>query len=113
MHISFATRKLQKSLSDTAERAKNYGAVCGKIIGRRLDTMAAATTLEDLRHVPGKFHALSYDRKGELSCHLEEPLRLIFRVNHDPLPLDENDELIWSQVTQVEVLEVIDYHRKK
>jgi proteic killer suppression protein len=113
MVVTFATRKLQKTLSSTADRAKSYGAINGKIIGRRLDVITAATTLEDLQHVPGKFHPLAHNRKGQFSFHIEEPLRLIFRPDHDPLPLDANGNLIWAQVTRVEILEIVDYHPQK
>ncbi|KPA13643.1 plasmid maintenance system killer family protein, partial [Candidatus Magnetomorum sp. HK-1] len=39
-----------------------------RLFKARLDDMHAAETLEDLKHIPGRYHELKHNRKGQWSC---------------------------------------------
>jgi len=64
-----------------------------------------------MRTLAGRCEELKGDRKGQLSLRLTKNWRLILRPNHDPVPVKVNGGLDWSQVTALEVLEVVDYHK--
>lgn len=71
-----------------------------------------ANTLEDVRNVPGRFHELVDNRKGQWACDLDQPYRLIFIPHEDPIPTDENGKYIWIEINGVELIEVTNYHGK-
>ncbi|MCM1491553.1 MAG: killer suppression protein HigA [Muribaculum sp.] len=91
---------------------KELGSLRAKIFLRRLATLVAASTLEDVRYAPGNFHELSADRKGQWACDLDQPYRLIFEPHEDPIPTDESGRYIWLEIKGVEVIEIVDYHGK-
>ena len=74
--------------------------------------MRAADTLEDVRYLPGNYHELTADRKGQWACDLDQPYRLIFQPHENPIPEDENGKYIWIEITGVEILEITNYHGK-
>ena len=81
-----------------------------QLIGRRLDDLRAAPTLEVMRNLPGRCHELKGDRLGQLSVDLDGPYRLIFRPATEPRPTNPDGGLDWTRVTAVVVLEVADTH---
>lgn len=111
MDVSFRTRKLAKTCSSSREMAKTYGDQMGKLIGRRLAELEAASTLADLATLPQvRAHQLTGDRKGQISLDLVHPFRLILEVADDPAPKKKDGGLDWNRVTEVEVIEVTDPH---
>lgn len=81
-----------------------------KLFITRLNALLDAVTLEDVRHVPGKFHELTGDRKGQWSCDLGHPYRLIFTPQEVPIPINDHGQYIWLEITSVEIIEIVDYH---
>ena len=75
--------------------------MAGKII-KRLDDMKAAENLEVLFTLPGNHHPLKGDKKGQFACYLEHPYRLVYEPGNEPLPINENNELISIFVKSVE-----------
>ncbi len=110
MEITFATAKLAKSMNSDSKLSQAHGAELAKQIRKRLDDLDAAASLEDMRSLPGKCEELSGNRAGELSVHLNKNWRLIFKPNHNPKPTKDDGGLDWTQVTAVQISEVIDYH---
>lgn len=87
-----------------------YGKRRGELIQRRLDDLRAADTLEDVRHLPGRYHELTADRKGQWACDLDQPYRLIFSPHEYPIPVNEDGQYIWIEIKGVEIIEITDYH---
>lgn len=112
MDISFHTSKLQKLANDDRLAIRKLGALRAELLRMRLDDLAAASTLEDVRQLPGHFHELKEDRKGQWACDLDQPYRLIFQPHEDPIPEDENGKYIWIEITGVEIIEITNYHGK-
>lgn len=110
MDITFGDNKLRKYANKDNVGQKKMGADRFRVYKKRLDQIKAAKNLEDLRFAPGKFHELTGDRKGQWSCFLDHPYRLIFTPLEDPIPTDENGIYIWVEVLGVEIIEVVDYH---
>jgi len=109
--VTFRDKKLKKIASNEAKLIAKYGKVRGKKIKLRLDDLLTATTLEDVRNLPGKYHELTQDRKGQWACSLDGPYRLIFTPHEDPIPTDEDGRYIWVEIIGVEVIEIINYHK--
>lgn len=110
MEVLFATKKLQRELTEAGKMQRAYGALGAKRISLRLQQMQAAPSLEEMRHLPGRCHELSGDRKGTLAVDVEHPHRLVFRPTENPAPVDEAGGLDWSRVESVTVIAIVDYH---
>lgn len=101
---------LKKKIKSQAACIKYYGKQCGDKLYRRLSDLAAAETLEDVRYLPGKYHELTGDRKGQWACHLCGQFRLVFEPVEDPIPTDEDGHYVWIEIKSIELLEIVDYH---
>jgi len=112
MKITFGDKRIEKLVNDIKSLQKSYGSIGAKIIRRRLDDLQAAYTLEDIRYLPGKYHELKENRKGQLATHLEEPNRLIFMPDHNPIPLTESGSLNWKAINCIKIIEITNYHGK-
>ncbi|MFM8474511.1 MAG: type II toxin-antitoxin system RelE/ParE family toxin [Planctomycetaceae bacterium] len=111
MEISFDKQKLQKLCNSSRKLQGAYGPECAQKIRLRLAELEAAESLDVLRSLPQcRCHQLKADYTGCLAVDLQHPLRLIFRPDHDPLPLDPAGGLIWASVTRVRILDIVDYH---
>lgn len=110
MNISFSDKTLKKVVNDDRKLIQKYGTKRANLIRRRLDSLKAAETLEDVKDVPGHFHELKENRKGQWACDLDQPYRLIFVPHEDPIPTDEDGKYIWIEITGVDVTEITDYH---
>lgn len=111
MQITFATNRLGKWLKDERSRLRKYGAERARKLTMRLTALVAATNLEELRNVPGRFHELTANRSGQLAASLDGSYRLVFA----PV-ISEADKhyheggLDWSRITAVEIQSIEDYH---
>lgn len=110
MEVSFADRKLEKLSADYNKCRQRLGDKRAKLFITRLNVLRDAATLEDIRHLPGRFHELSGDRKGQWACDLDHPYRLIFTPQEDPIPINEHGQYVWIEITGVEIIEIADYH---
>ena len=111
MEITFENKKMAKLANDTRHAQKILGVNNARIFKRRLDDMRAVATLEDCKKLPGKYHELVGNRKGQISVHLEEPQRLIFVPAENPLPYNEHGILEWDKITSARIIESEkDYH---
>ncbi len=109
MQLFFENKKLARTLNSKKEIERRFGKMADKIM-LRLSQLRAAQNLEDLRFAPGKYHELKGDRKGQIACSLKEPYRLIFKPANKSFPVDKSGRMIWSQITEIIILEIEDYH---
>lgn len=84
-----------------------------KKLKARLTQLQAASTLEDVRHLPGNYHELTGDRKGQWACDLDQPYRLIFTPHENPIPVNDDGQYIWVEIKGIEVIEIVNYHNEK
>jgi proteic killer suppression protein len=112
VEIVFKDKQLQKFAEDVALCRRKLGANCGNILLKRLHSLYIAVTLEDVRYLPGRFHELIGDRKGQWACDLEHPKRLIFQPSEQPIPTNKQGAYDWSAIKSVEIIEIVDYHGK-
>lgn len=113
MKITFADKKLAKLANDDRKMLNALGNPRAKILRRRLTQLQDATTLEEVRNLPGNYHELRNDRKGQWSCDLDQPYRLIFTPHENPIPTNADGQYIWLEITGVEVIAIINYHKEQ
>ena len=110
MDITFDDEKLLKLANDYRKCQQEMGPVRARLFNKRLGDLRNAVTLADVRHLPGRYHELTGDRKGQWACDLDHPYRLIFEPHEQPVPVDADGRYIWLEIKGVEIIEVTDYH---
>jgi len=110
VEIDFATSRLARTLNNERELVKKYGSTGARKIRTRLAQLDAAETLADMRHLPGRCHELTEDRKGQLAVDVEHPQRLIFVPTNNPPPRRPDGGLSWEGVRAITIIEIHDYH---
>ena len=106
--------KLKEKFLESRKKKSPYGEFC-KIANELgydicIGDLIDAETLEDLRYVPGNYHELVENRKGQWACDLDQPYRLIFEPHENPIPTDKDGKYIWAEIKGIEVVEIEDYH---
>ena len=110
MDISYANRRIEKICTDEKVARKELGHDGAKVLKLRLEQIRDSANLEDLRLLPGAWHELSGNRKGQLACSITKLKRLVFMPANDPIPIKSDGGLDWSEVTAVMNIEIVDYH---
>ena len=113
MDITFDKKDLRKCANDERLAQQKMGKRRAELYKERLDDMRSAATLEDTRYLPGNFHELKANRKGQWACDLDHPYRLVFEPHENPVPTNEDGQYIWIEIKGVEILEIVNYHKEK
>lgn len=111
MNVAFSSRKLKRQLEDEKEMKKAYGHVM-PALKRRLDLLVAASCLADVPNTPPpRRHELSGKRwAGHFAVDLSGNWRMIFKPDHDPVPLRADGGIDLAAVTAVVIVVIEDYH---
>lgn len=104
MKVEFADKDLERCAIDEAFAKRRLGAKRAEIYLKRLRSIESATDFKDLQNYPGSFHELVGNRKGQWACSLDQPYRLIMKGS------EPDTVVIWSEVDEAEILEIVDYH---
>jgi proteic killer suppression protein len=108
--VSFRTDKLRELCNASKALRRQYGADGEKRIRQRLDELAAATALSDIRALPApRCEELKGDRQGQLSVRAHGGFRIVFEPAGER-PTKPDGGLDWSAVTAIQILEITDYH---
>jgi len=113
MLIGYASKKLQKVCEVARAARKALPQEVASLLPQRLVQLAAFRCLKD---VPGEppfdFHALKENWSGHYSVRIDKKYRIIFKSHgkFDCLPDDAPD---LGTVTEIEIVAVEDYHKKK
>lgn len=110
MKIFFANKKLKEEFCSFEACKAARGLDMARKIERRLQQAYAAVSLEDLRNVPGRWHELHENRKGQFGVSLVEPYRVVFTPVGDPTDYTENGSIKWDKIFAIEIQEIINYH---
>jgi len=113
MEITFTDKKFERQANDDRKLVKAHGKLRAEKIRLRLAELMSARTLEDLRHLPGNYHELTGNRKGQWACNLDQPYRLVFTPHENPIPVNEHGQYSWIEIRGVEIIEVVNYHKEK
>lgn len=110
MKVGFGSNKLKRQMGSASEIKRTFG-VNAKRIQQRLSEMDAAPNLAVLQQIPAaNCHPLKGDRQGEWAVDVSGNFRIIFKLDHDPLPKKENGEIEAIKITDVKIIETADYH---
>ena len=111
MEISFRKRKLEKIFNDEQRLVREYGQQMADQIMDRMFLLYKVETLAEVpTDKPFRCHQLAGDRKGEYAVDLRHPHRLVFEPDHDPVPETDDGGIDKEAVTDIIILDVIDYH---
>jgi len=110
MNITFKNRKLQKILTNPGEIKKNYGSMA-KRVSQRMAQLQAAPNLATIQSLLAlECHLLTGDRNGEWAVSISGNYRLIFEIEHNPIPTKEDGSIDSIRITDIRILETTDYH---
>lgn len=88
-----------------------YGDHMARVIMSRLAVLKNARTLSRVPTTrPARCHQLRGKRSGQYAVDLKHPYRLVFKPNHEPIPLREDGGVDTDRVTAITVIDVVDYH---
>jgi len=111
MELKFTDKKLEKLANNDRKMLKELGKIRATVLRRRLTQLEDARTLEDVRYLPGNYHELTQNRKGQWGCDLDQPYRLVFTAIEKPIPLNSDGQYVWLEISGVEIIEIINYHK--
>lgn len=112
MDITFTDKKLEKLANNDRKMVEKLGKIRARKFRLRLFQLHNAQNLEEIRHLPGKFHELKKNRKGQWACDLDQPYRLIFKPQEKPIPTDPDGKYIWFEIKGVEIIKIKNYHKE-
>ena len=113
MQVTFANKRLWKVANDDRRMEAELGFIRAKKFRLRLAQLIDVETLEDVRYLAGNYHELRDDRKGQWSCDLDQPYRLVFTPHERPIPSNQDGQYVWSEIRGIEVIEIVNYHKEK
>jgi proteic killer suppression protein len=112
MDFSFANRRLEREFSDERAMKRAYGERA-RALQNRLTTLAIAEKLSDVpKGPPDWLEQLKADRNEQFSVVLTKNWRLVFEVDHDPIPRLNDGGIDLDKVIAIRFIEVVDYHKK-
>lgn len=77
----------------------------------RLAVLKNAHTLSEVPTTrPERRHQLKGKRNKQYVVDLKHPYRLVFKPNHEPIPLREDGGIDTESVTAITIIDVVDYH---
>lgn len=105
MYIRFINNKIRKVCETHSVAVRRLGLRNADLLVQRITEIEAADNLQILRALPApRCHPLSGDRNGQYVVDLVHPKRLVF------LPATELGQIIENLITEVIILEIVDYH---
>src|SRR5690606_3175909 len=93
MDYSFSNNKLEKQFADATAMKKAFGIIAKKM-SDRLDEIKSSPTLAVLRKIPAaNCHRLSGKRNHQWAVDVSGNYRLVFELDHKPLPMVNATEI--------------------
>ncbi len=112
MNIVYKDKNLKRCSENAAYALRQLGAEQTKCLLQRICAIKSAESFEDLRHLPGHFHELRHNRKGQWSFSLNGPYRLIVTPLEHPIPLTSNGQFDWKAIRGAVIIEIVNYHKE-
>lgn len=110
MKLSFKTRKLQQTLTSDKGLAKSYGTLAKKI-RQRMQQLESAENLWAISRLPAlRLHQHMGDGMGTWSIDVQQNWRILFTLDHDPIPQLEDGGTDMKAITSIFIESVKDPH---
>ncbi|MBZ5671376.1 MAG: killer suppression protein HigA [Acidobacteriia bacterium] len=111
MQIRFKTRRFEKAANSESLGNRDWGLRRATKIRQRLAELAAANTLADMSTLPPpRCHQLREDLDEQFAVDISRNQRLVFEVDHNPIPRKPDEGIDLAQVTAIVILRIEDYH---
>ncbi len=82
-----------------------------KVIVQRMLGLKRVRSLADVPFTPPyRRHQLKGFRNRQFAIDLIHPYRLVFEVNHEPVPYKADGGIDMESVTAIRIIEITDYH---
>lgn len=104
MHIHFATRELQVEANEFPRLVKIHGELKAKKIRQRLDEIAAAESMQDLKTLPACDCQCFDEEQCLFSLVTTFPSLLVFDITRSSATKIVVPTLVWSEVKLVEIV---------
>ena len=112
MNIDFGNNKLKKQFSNATEIKKAFGEMA-KRVAQRVQEMLDAPNLAVLMQIPAaNCHPLKGDRLGQWAVFVSPNYRLLFEIDHNPVPIKTDGSVDATKVTRVTIIATADYHHR-
>lgn len=112
MKVITNDQQLSTCITDYNKAVRYLGQKRAKLLQKRLSALLDANTLQDVKALPGHFHELVDNRKGQWACDLDQPYRLIFEPIEKPIPTSKDGNYLWVEIKGIELIEITNYHGK-
>jgi len=111
VRISFKSGKFAKAANSESLSKRQWGAERAAKIRQRLVELAAADTLADVSRLPPpRCHQLSENLDEQFAVDISGNERLVFEIDHNPIPRRADGGIDLGKVLAVVVLRIEDYH---
>jgi len=111
MQIAFKNKKLRELCENKKKAETELGTDGAKKLRTRLSDLEAVAYVSDL--IAGNPHPLEPDSLREFSVELADGKRLVFKPDHEPIPLNKHNKTDWAKVTAITIVFIGDYHKPK
>lgn len=108
MDIQFRSKQLQTLCEQQRIAIKELGAPCAKKLQNRIADLQSANNVSELPM--GKPHSLKGKRKAQYAIELADGKRLIFIPANNPTPMLDDENIDWTRVTKIKIVDIVDYH---
>lgn len=109
MNISYHSR-IRKKFGSPADIKRAFGTMAKKV-QQRIDDIHASPNLKVLMQLPAaNAHPLSGAKSGEWALNISPNHRMIFVIDHSPVPRSDTGEIDTIMVTDIIITETTDYH---
>jgi len=110
MELSYKNNKLIKSLTTDKGLAKSYGHLAKKI-KQRINQLESADNLATIQQLPAlRLHEHIGKGKGTWSIDVHQNWRILFEIDHDPIPKLADGGVDLKAVTIICIEEITDPH---
>ena len=110
MDILFASTDWEVLCHDDRLSKRALGRDSALKLHSRLDDLRAAVNLAACPSLPGKFHALDRDRKGQYAMSLARGYRLVFEPVAELVPVLPGGSIDLGNITTIRVVYIGNYH---
>ena len=108
MNITFINADVEALCRKSRRATRELGAASALKLQRRLTELFNAENVTEL--VAGRPHPLMLDKRGAFAVDLHGGDRLVFKPTKQPPPAKADGSIDWTQVTEVTIVELGDYH---
>jgi plasmid maintenance system killer protein len=110
MKVCFQSSKFAKAANSESQGNRLWGARAAKVRQRLLELSAAKTLADVSRLPPPRCHQLHQNLDELFAVDVSANTRLVFRIDHEPIPQKKDGGIDLTKVTAVVVLGIEDYH---